>query len=246
MKFNLPALKLAIATDTLPRGYLMDAAVASLVCGWKLGPGGAWYRGVAWTGYDMSDFRPSTDENAAALLMVFFTSEQREVLLDGMVKRLTDDIQPEQVPGVMCLAALEAVLYEGENETEFADGSIVTREVAFSRDYLEELERGDFKPKQTDPTVKMVISLTCVPEGDDDLTLNMTWEAFLLEGKSDDVPELAFARWVVKALPELYKHWAEQNGIELVIIDDTETTVVDGVIDEGNCGRDCSCTEPKC
>ena len=110
MKFNLPALKLAVTTDTLPRGCLMDAAVASLVCGWKPGPGGAWYRGVAWTGYDMSDFRPSTDENAAALLMVFFTSEQREVLLDGMVKRLADDIPPEQVPGVMCLAALEAVL----------------------------------------------------------------------------------------------------------------------------------------
>lgn len=136
--------------------------------------------------------------------------------------------------------------YEGENETEFSDGSIVTREVAFSRDYLEELERGDFKPKQTAPTVKMVIGLTCVPEGDDDLTLNMTWEAFLLEGKSDDVPELAFARWVIRALPELYKHWAERNGIEVVIIDDTETTVVDGVVDEGICGRDCSCTEPKC
>jgi predicted RNA-binding Zn-ribbon protein involved in translation (DUF1610 family) len=31
-----------------------------------------------------------------------------------------------------------------EQETEFDDGSIVPREVAFSRDYLEELERGDF------------------------------------------------------------------------------------------------------
>lgn len=136
------------------------------------------------------------------------------------------------------------IWYEGEQETEFSDGSIVTREVAFSRDYLEELERGNFKPKQTAPTVKMVIGLTCVPEGDDDLTLNMTWEALLLEGKSDDVPELAFARWVVRALPELYKHWAKQHGFELVIIDDTEATVV--FVDEGSCGRYCSCTEPKC
>ena len=36
------------------------------------------------------------------------------------------------------------VWYEGEQATEFEDGSIVTREVAFSRDYLDELDRGDF------------------------------------------------------------------------------------------------------
>ena len=110
MKFNLPALKLAIATDTLPRGYLMDAAVASLVCGWKPGPGGTWYSGVTWTGYDLSDFRPSTDAAAAALLTLYLTPEQREVLLSGMMKRLADDVAIENVPGVVCLAALEAVL----------------------------------------------------------------------------------------------------------------------------------------
>lgn len=134
---------------------------------------------------------------------------------------------------------------EGENETEFSDGSIVTREVAFSRDYLEELERGDFKPKQDAPTVKLVIGLTCTQEGDD-LILSMGHEAFLLEGKPKNAPEIVFARWLVRALPEFYKYWAENGGYELVIIDDTETTVVDGDIDEGSCGRDCSCAEPKC
>jgi hypothetical protein len=119
MKFNVIALKEALRANTLPSGYLMDAAVATLVCGWKLGSRGDWMavsrddpEQLIWTGYRLNDFRPSVDQIAAAFLPWYMTAEERDRFISSLVRRVCVEPPPQELCSAMCAAALEAVLSE--------------------------------------------------------------------------------------------------------------------------------------